>query len=188
LPSNSSSNRWYSGSGDDGYTQVISNERIPKHDLRLEALGQVDELQAFLGVCRAGPLSNETKSIVLTIERHLYQLMAELAFPPTNGKFVTQIEAHHIDWLEEQTDKLGESIPAFTDFVVPGDSQAGAIVNLARAVARRVERTVVHLIHAEESPSIATRYLNRLSSLLFVMACYEDMQADTRKPSAAQEP
>jgi len=183
----SAPNNWYSGRGYDGKTELIGGKRVPKFDLRPEAIGQVDELQAVLGLCRAGPLSQKAKDIVLDIERQLYNLMAELAFPSASGRTAHQITADHVTWLETQTDELGQSIPAFTDFVVPGDSQASALINLARTVARRAERAVVHLLHGESASGFAAQYLNRLSSLLFVMVCYEDMVAGIANQSKARD-
>ncbi len=177
-------NKWYTGAGDDGYTSLIGGQRVLKHSPRPEAYGQVDELQAVLGMCRAASLSPEGKEIVAAVERDLYQLMAELAAPAESGIVLQLVEVKHIEWLEARTDELSDLIPAFESFLLPGDSPAGALVNLARTVARRAERAVVSLAQQEKLPSdLPIRYLNRLSSLLFILARYEDLQAGVNEPS-----
>jgi cob(I)alamin adenosyltransferase len=190
LPPNDSPRppKMYTRSGDQGYTGLLGKERVPKYDLRPEAYGQVDEAQAALGMCRAGPLSQRGRELLIPIERDLYHMMAELATVSGVKLPLPSISAERVEWLERVTDELGQVTGPFTDFVLPGDSQAGALVHLARTAVRRAERAVARLMHEGdlENPEVL-RYLNRLSSFLFVLARYEDKEAGVDRPTLARE-
>ena len=178
----------YTRSGDEGYTGLLGKQRVPKYDLRPDAYGQVDEAQAALGMCRAGPLSQRGRDWLAPIEHDLYIIMAELATAPGVEAPLPPVSAERVAWLEAITDELGQVVGPFAGFVVPGDSQAGALVHVARAVVRRAERAVARLAHAEGLENgEALRYLNRLSSFLFALARYEDKQAGVDRPTMAKE-
>lgn len=178
----------YTRTGDEGYTGLLGKDRVPKYDLRPEAYGQVDEAQAVLGVCRAGALSLRGRELLVPIERDLYYIMADLATAPGTELLLPSIAEARIEWLERVTDELAELTGPFTDFVLPGDSQAGALVHMARTVVRRAERAVARLMHEDvlENDQIL-RYLNRLSSFLFALARYEDKEAGVDRPTFAKE-
>ena len=178
----------YTRSGDEGYTSLRGKKRVPKYDLRPEAYGQVDEAQAALGMCRAGPLSQRGRDWLAPVEHDLYIIMAELSTAPGVKLALPPVGAERVAWLERATDELSQVTGPFAGFVLPGDSQAGALVHLARAVVRRAERAVAHLAHAEHLENgEALRYLNRLSSFLFALARYEDMEAGVDHPTLAKE-
>jgi cob(I)alamin adenosyltransferase len=178
----------YTRTGDQGYTGLLGKERVPKYDLRPEAYGQVDEAQAVLGLCRAGSLSQRGQDLLIPIERDLYYMMAELATAPGVELPLPPITPERVEWLEHVTDELAQVIGPFTDFVLPGDSQAGALIHLARTVVRRAERAVTRLVHEGDlENSQVLSYLNRLSSFLFALARYEDMQAGVERPTFARE-
>jgi cob(I)alamin adenosyltransferase len=180
--------KMYTRTGDEGYTGLLGKERVPKYDLRPEAYGQVDEAQALLGVCRAGPLSQRGRDSLIPIERDLYHMMAELATAPGVQLSLPPITAQRVEWLEGVTDELGQITGPFTDFILPGDSQAGALVHLARTVVRRAERAVARLLHEGDLENAEVlRYLNRLSSFLFALARYEDIEAGVDRPTFAKE-
>lgn len=165
----------YTGAGDAGYTSLLGAERVPKYDLRPEAYGTVDEASAFMGLVRAGlAASDRTKTLILEAQRDLWLLMGELAAAP-GVKLPKRLEADRVAWLEVETTHLGEVFPPLTQFVIPGDTVIGAQLDVARTVVRRAERYVARLIHEEqvENQEIL-RYLNRLSSLLFALARYEE--------------
>jgi cob(I)alamin adenosyltransferase len=180
--------KMYTRSGDQGYTSLLGKERVAKYDLRPEAYGQVDEAQAVLGMCRAGPLSQRGRELLIPIERDLYHMMAELATAFGVKLPLPLISAERVEWLEWVTDELGQATGPFSDFVLPGDSQSSALVHLARTVVRRAERAVARLMHEGEmeNPEVL-RYLNRLSSFLFVLARYEDKEAGVARPTLARE-
>jgi cob(I)alamin adenosyltransferase len=178
----------YTRAGDQGYTSLLGKERVPKYDLRPDAYGQVDEAQAALGVCRAGPLSQRGRDLLVPIERDLYHMMAELATAPGVTLRLPAVSTERVSWLEQVTDELTQSTGPFTGFVLPGDSQAGALVHVARATVRRAERAVARLVHEKDLHNgEVLRYLNRLSSFLFALARHEDMHAGVEHPTFAKE-
>jgi cob(I)alamin adenosyltransferase len=183
------SSKAYTRRGDDGYTGLLGPERVPKYDARIEAYGAVDEVQAALGLARASGCDARADEMLLAIERDCHQMMAELAASSYRSKpFAGGITAAHVDQLEEWIAELEEQIEMPTGFVIPGDSQSGAALHLARTVCRRAERLVAELAHKGPlSGDAVLRYLNRLSSLLFVMACFEDQAATGEHPTLARE-
>jgi len=126
--------------------------------------------------------------LLIPIERDLYHMMAELATAPGVKLSLPSITTERVQWLEHVTDELAQLIGPFTDFILPGDSQAGALVHLARTVVRRAERTVARLLHAGDLENAEVlHYLNRLSSFLFALARYEDIEAGVDRPTFAKE-
>lgn len=167
--------RFYTTSGDDGTTGLLGEGRVKKHHPRPEAYGAVDEAQTALGVARAVMVDRAAAEVVLRIQRELYHLMAELAATKEAAPKFRTINAGHIAWLEEQTDHYGDQLDLPRDFVISGDSIPGAALDMARTITRRAERRVVKLLDENMIENIwLMRYLNRLSSLLFVLARYED--------------
>lgn len=169
---------FYTRGGDDGYTGLLGAGRIAKEDLRMEALGVVDEASAVLGVARAHALSREAPEILLQVQRDLYSLMAELAATPENSERFRGIDDQKVAWLEQQTDAIAAVTPMKREFIVPGDTVNGAYFDLTRVVVRRAERRVAALLHRGdvENPALLT-YLNRLSSLCFVLELLENHAA-----------
>jgi cob(I)alamin adenosyltransferase len=167
----------YTGKGDLGYTNLLGKEKVLKHDLRPEAYGTIDEATAFMGLARAYPETSErTKTILLQVQRDLWILMGELATASEADFQLPQIiTAERVAWLEAETDKLGAETPPLRQFVVPGDTMSSAWLEVARTVVRRGERHVTRLSYEETvANSEIIRYLNRLSSLLFALARYEE--------------
>lgn len=166
----------YTGKGDDGYTSLLGMERVAKYDLRPEAYGTVDEASAFMGLARADPTaSDRARRLILEAQRDLWLLMGELAASP-EVKLPRRLAPERVTWLETETTSLGQEFPPLTQFVIPGDTTIGACLDVARAVARRAERHVARLAHegSLENHDTILRYLNRLSSLLFALARYEE--------------
>ncbi len=168
----------YTGKGDDGYTSLLGKEKVPKYDLRPEAYGTVDEATSFIGLARSEPgVSERTKALLLESQRDLWILMGELATAP-GVELPKRITAERVTWLEEETDKLGAEIPPLTQFVIPGDTRPGALLDVARTIIRRAERYAVRLLHdGDLKNQEVARYLNRHSALLFALARYEEMLA-----------
>ncbi len=168
---------FYTGKGDDGTTGLLGKGRVPKNDARIEAIGTLDESSAALGVARASVRDPRCGPVLLRAQRDLYHLMAEVASSPENaGQF--RFEAERVDWLEQQIEALGKTVGMPGEFIVPGDSSGGAALSLARAVVRRAERRVVELFDSDKTVNPALQqYLNRLSSLLFVLELIENQAA-----------
>lgn len=162
----------YTRTGDAGETSLFDNTRVSKADPRVEAYGEVDELNACLGAARAAGLDLDLSSTLEQVQRDLFAVGARLADPSSRiaGR-VTKAAVTDADVgrLEQAIDTLEQSLEPLRRFVLPGGSPAGAWLHLARTVCRRAERRVVSLgPHAVEPVVLA--YLNRLSDLLFVMA------------------
>ena len=169
---------FYTSKGDDGTTNLLGEGRVAKYHARIEAVGTLDESTAALGLARAQALDALSSGILLEAQRDLYKLMAEVAATPENAEKFRLIDAARVTWLEEQTDALSKLVEMPKEFIVPGDSLAGAALSLARTVIRRAERRVVELFDAGEltNPDLQ-RYLNRLSSLCFVLELLENKAA-----------
>jgi cob(I)alamin adenosyltransferase len=165
---------FYTRSGDDGYSGLLGEGRVPKEDPRLEAVGAVDEANAALGVARALAKAPESADLLLQVQRDLYGLMAELAATPENAARFRVIDAERVAWLEAQVDAVTAQVEVPKEFIVPGDTAEGAFLDLARTVVRRAERRVAELVHVGglENRELL-RYLNRLSSLCFVLELRE---------------
>ena len=164
----------YTRTGDDGYTGLLGEGRVAKYAPQPEAYGTVDEAGAAIGVARASAAHPRTKAMLLTVQRDLYHLMAELASTRAAAPQFRVIDAARVAWLESETDAITALITLPREFIIPGDTAAGAFLDLARAITRRAERHVVKLLHDDviENAELM-RYLNRLSSLLFVLGLYE---------------
>jgi cob(I)alamin adenosyltransferase len=169
---------FYTSKGDDGTTNLLGKGRVAKYHVRIEAVGTLDESTAALGLARAQCRDPRSAEILLETQRDLYKLMAEVAATPENADKFRFIDASRVTWLEERTDELSKFVEMPKEFILPGDSVAGAALSLARAVIRRAERRVVELFDADQlkNPDLQ-RYLNRLSSLCFVLELLENQAA-----------
>jgi cob(I)alamin adenosyltransferase len=169
---------FYTAKGDDGTTGLLGEGRVPKYHVRMEAIGALDEASAALGLARAQCSAPQTAPILLEVQRDLYKLMAEVAATPENAPRFHFIDAARVNWLERQTDELSAIVEMPKQFILPGDTLGGAALSLARAVVRRAERRVVSLFDEEEVVNAdLQRYLNRLSSLCFVLELLENQNA-----------
>jgi len=179
---------FYTGNGDEGFTGLLGEGRITKYHLRMEAVGTVDEATAALGVARAACQRSKTKDILLIVQRDLYHLMAEISSTPQNAARFRVIDAGRVAWLEAQADAIGPLVNMPKEFIIPGDSPVGAALDLARTIVRRAERLNAQLFHnlEIENPEIL-RYLNRLSSLCFVLELFENQAAGLDTPTLAKE-
>jgi cob(I)alamin adenosyltransferase len=168
----------YTKTGDDGTTSLFSGGRVSKTDLRVEAYGTVDELNAVIGVARAGHLNPQTDQWLGKIQNQLFHLGADLATPPdAKTQSVVRIDAAAVQWLETSIDQMTEELPALKAFILPGGTLVAAQIHVARTVCRRAERAVVRLAQSKEIGPYPLQYLNRLSDFLFVLARWENRQA-----------
>lgn len=168
---------WYSGGGDEGYTSLYGGERTAKDTPRIEALGDLDEAMSAIGVARATAGRVASKMLLLRVQRELYLLMAEVASPEPE-RLAARLDASAVSGLETVIADLEPVVGTLHSFVAPGDTAGGAALDLARAVVRRAERRVVALVHhGELRNDPLVRYLNRLSSLLFLLARADDRES-----------
>jgi cob(I)alamin adenosyltransferase len=169
--------RFYTGLGDDGTTDLLG-ARVGKDDPRIEALGALDEASSAIGLGRALATTSMVRQTLVDVQRDLYRIMAELAFTPELLPEKLEFAPERVAWLEAETDALAAGIDLPPEFILPGESVAGAALDVARTVSRRAERQTVALAHAGHDVNAAIRaYLNRLSSLLFIAARVEDHAA-----------
>ncbi len=179
---------FYTRTGDEGYTGLLGEGRVPKHHARIEALGAIDEATAAFGLARATCQSPQIAPILLTAQRDLYGLMAEVAATPENAETFRSIDSARVEWLEAQTDALSGQVTLPREFIIPGDTPGGAALALARTVVRRAERRVAELLLEKTIENGALlRYLNRLSSLAFVLELFENQHAG-RNTTLAKAP
>lgn len=170
-------NRIYTRAGDGGSTQLADGERRPKHDLRIEAYGTVDETNAAIGLARLHTASDpEVDSCLARVQNDLFDLGADLATPLPQGapapREQLRVLDSQVERLERELDAMNEAIAPLRSFVLPGGSAAAAHLHVARTVCRRAERLAVALAAkpGERVSPTAVKYLNRLSDLLFVAA------------------
>jgi cob(I)alamin adenosyltransferase len=168
----------YTRTGDEGETSLGTGVRASKASPRVRAYGEVDELNSFLGLARTHLQTKNAdvalQELLARIQNELFILGADLAVPlpglshtPDRQRRVSQGE---IDGLEAAIDHYNETLPPLEEFILPAGNEAGATLHVARAVARRAEREVVHLTQSETLNPHVLPYLNRLSDLLFVLA------------------
>lgn len=165
--------------GDDGYTSLWGSQRVAKYHARPEAYGTLDEANSALGLARATATQKRVKEDVYSLQQDLYLMMAELATPPKDYELSTyKIDSGHIDNLETMLEDLKRETEVQRRFITPGDTVAGAALDLARTVIRRAERIIARLLHEGEitNPDVL-RYLNRLSDVVFVLGRYEEERA-----------
>jgi len=179
--------KYYTRSGDDGFTALLGKGKVPKYHPRPEALGAVDEVSAALGFARAVIQDPSLKAILAHIQRDLYLLMAELAATPENAEKFRSISEQQVKWLEKQIDYYAEQFPPIEEFILSGDTLADAALDLARTAARRAERKVSALsIYGEIDNEHILAFLNRLSSFCFVLECYVIYIDQNTMPSLAK--
>ena len=179
---------YYSRRGDDGTTGWLGTGRLKKYDLRIEALGALDEASAALGQARSSVRHPRAALALQAAQRDLHQLMADVsASPEPEGR--QRLDAGRVQWLEAQIDSFAAELPMPRQFILPGDCPGGAAMSMARAIVRRAERRTVELhdVGGVDSPTLQ-QYLNRLSSLLFVLELAENKAAGASTTFARQDP
>ena len=170
--------RVYTKTGDTGTTALFGGTRVPKHHIRIESYGTVDELNSHIGLIRDQEMNQLYKNVLIEVQDRLFTVGAILATPPEketlkNGQKRLQnlgIQESDIEYLENQIDAMEESLPQMTHFVLPGGHTTVSYCHIARCVCRRAERLAVHLNDIEPTDELVIKYLNRLSDYLFVLA------------------
>ena len=178
----------YTKTGDTGTTALFGGTRVPKHHIRIESYGTVDELNSHIGLIRDQEINQLYKNVLVEIQDRLFTVGAILATPPEkeilkNGEKRLQnlgIQETDIEFLENEIDSMEEALPPMTHFVLPGGNTTVSYCHIARCVCRRAERLAVHLNDIEPTDELVIKYLNRLSDYLFVLArkLSKDLNAD----------
>ena len=173
----------YTKFGDSGETALYGGTRLGKDEPRIEAIGTVDELNAYIGYAQTLIDDTDLSERMGQIQNHLFDVGADLATPATHAKASEfRIPADFTTEMEAAIDTLSAELPPLTNFILPGGCTAGATLHIARVVCRRSERCVVRLAREEEVNPEIIRSLNRLSDLLFVLARTVNCRAQTPEP------
>jgi len=167
-------NKIYTRTGDGGITGLVDGSRVGKADARIQAIGAVDEANCWIGFLVTNMEQSEHVPALFRIQNDLFDLGADLATPSENGDFrPSQIELRvttsQIEWLEQQIDKLNQSLEPLSSFILPGGNESAARAHIARAAVRSAERAVALLSQDEPTNPAALAYVNRLSDYLFVL-------------------
>lgn len=168
----------YTKTGDTGTTSLFGGTRVPKHHIRIESYGTVDELNSHIGLIRDQDINVLYKNVLIEIQDRLFTVGAILATPPEkevlkNGEKRLKnlgILETDIEFLEKEIDIMEDKLPPMTHFVLPGGHTTVSYCHIARCVCRRAERLAVHLNDIEPTDELVIKYLNRLSDYLFVLA------------------
>jgi len=181
----------YTKTGDKGTTALFGGTRVPKHHIRIESYGTVDELNSHIGLIRDQDINPLYKAVLIEVQDRLFTVGAILATPPEketlkNGQprlNINRISDEDITYLENEIDKMDAELPQMTHFVLPGGHTTVSYCHIARCVCRRAERLSVHLHEIEPTDVQVLTYLNRLSDYLFVLArkLSHDLNADEVK-------
>lgn len=161
----------YTKTGDKGFTSLIGGTRVPKHHLRIESYGTVDELNSYIGLIRDQDIAIHDKDVLKHIQDRLFTIGASLAADPEKSKMVIpDLHTADIELLENEMDAMDGQLPPLKHFILPGGDNAISFCHIARCVCRRAERIVVHLAEDSTVDEKVSVYLNRLSDYLFTLA------------------
>lgn len=179
----------YTKTGDKGQTSLIGGTRVPKHHIRIEAYGTVDELNSYIGLVRDQQIDEHSKQLLVEIQDRLFTIGSLLATDPEKSKTrgehsramkIPDLKEEDITLLEQEMDKMNEVLPEMRSFVLPGGHTTVSFCHIARCVCRRAERLTIHLSETDYVADLVIKYLNRLSDYLFVLSrkLSHDLQAD----------
>lgn len=168
----------YTKTGDKGTTALFGGTRVPKHHIRIDSYGTVDELNSHIGLIRDQKIDDLSKKIIINIQDKLFTVGAILATDPEKAILksgqkrlnISTISPEDIELLEKEIDRMNESLPPMTHFILPGGHQTVSFCHIARCVCRRAERLATALYEIEPFEETTLHYLNRLSDYLFVLA------------------
>lgn len=168
----------YTKTGDDGTTSLFGGTRVPKHHIRIDSYGTVDELNSWLGLITSQEIAERSKIELQTIQKKLFTIGAVLATEPQKASLkngqerlnIERISKKDIDFLEMAMDRMDKKLPTMTHFILPGGHTTVSYCHLARTVCRRAERKTTILYENEPFEESVLTYLNRLSDYLFVLA------------------
>ena len=157
--------RIYTRTGDDGTTGLGDGSRVDKDSARVQAMGEVDELNCFIGAILVHPVGEEVRACLADVQHALFDIGGELSIPGA-----ALVNDAYVDGLERRLDGFNEELPPLEEFILPGGGPAAVACHAARAICRRAERRLVEATRTGEVSGVSRRYLNRLSDLLFVLA------------------
>lgn len=161
----------YTKTGDKGQTSLIGGTRVPKHHIRIESYGTVDELNSYIGLVRDQQIDEHSKSILIEIQDRLFTIGSSLASDPEKSKMkIPDLKEADIELLEKEMDEMDKTLPELKTFILPGGHTTVSYCHLARCVCRRAERLTIQLSEDSFVTDLVIKYLNRLSDYLFVLS------------------
>ncbi len=161
----------YTKTGDKGQTSLIGGTRVPKHHIRIESYGTVDELNSYIGLIRDQEIDAHSKTILIEIQDRLFTIGSSLASDPEKSRMkIPDLKESDVELLEKEMDRMNETLPEMRSFVLPGGHTTVSYCHLARCVCRRAERLTIHLSEDSFVADLVIKYLNRLSDYLFVLS------------------
>lgn len=161
----------YTKTGDKGQTGLLGGTRVPKHHVRIEAYGTVDEFNSWVGLLRDSVTDEHVKGVLIHTQDRLFTIGSSLASDPEKSKVkIPHLSDEDITLLEKEIDAMDAVLPEMKSFVLPGGHEIVSRCHIARCVCRRAERRVNHLAEVDKVDEIIIRYLNRLSDYLFMLA------------------
>jgi cob(I)alamin adenosyltransferase len=169
----------YTLTGDDGTTSLSGGRRVPKHSVRVEAYGTVDELIAWIGLLRDHKENVKRKELLIYIQDQLMRCAAALAYDSENpGSRMILPDSECLSVIEREIDAMEESLPPLQNFIIPGGNILISYCHIARCVCRRAERAISTLNKTEKSPEIVNKFINRLSDFIFVLSRKISLELD----------
>jgi cob(I)alamin adenosyltransferase len=188
-------NRVYTRTGDEGETGLVGGRRVAKTSVRVEAFGEIDELNSVLGCAKelVGPSTAALREVIENLQQELFDLGSELATHPADSyPGMWHADALHVERLEKLCDCFGEGLPELRSFILPGGSPLAAELHLARTISRRAERAILRISQSENAanpvsavPAVSDavkQYINRVSDLLFMLARWSLKQEGREVP------
>jgi cob(I)alamin adenosyltransferase len=168
--------------GDAGYTSTLTGLRVPKNHLITEAVGALDEANSLLGLARASSKDKRMKRIILQAQKHLFAIGAYVSSAGVNARVKRVISEKDVRWVETLIDDLEEAMALPPGFVAFGQEKSSSQLDVARASVRKAERMIVRMKNEDmiKNPSVL-RYMNRLSDLIFVLACYSEKDDEEKR-------
>lgn len=161
----------YTKTGDKGFTSLIGGTRVPKHHLRIESYGTIDELNSYIGLIRDQDIEKQEKELLKEIQDRLFTIGSSLAADPEKSRMVIpDLHLSDVELLEQEIDRMNTALPELRHFILPGGNNAISFCHIARCVCRRAERLCVGLAEESEVEEKVIVYLNRLSDYLFTLA------------------
>jgi cob(I)alamin adenosyltransferase len=161
----------YTKTGDKGQTSLIGGTRVPKHHIRIETYGTVDELNSHIGLIRDQDINEHHKQILIEIQDRLFTIGSSLASDPEKSKMkIPDLKEEDIALLEQEIDIMNEALPEMRSFLLPGGHTTVSFCHIARCVCRRAERLTIHLSEHSFVSDLVIKYLNRLSDYLFMLS------------------
>jgi len=176
--------------GDRGFTGLLGGKRVPKHHLRPETYGTLDELNSFLGMARATSKDRKVRKILFQIQNHLFIIGSELALSGGDRDLLKgEVSQKEVDWLSHLSTGFEDLLKPEPGFIIYGETQISSILDVARAVSRRAERLVAKMKSRKMLRNLKIlEYLNRLSDVLYLLARYEEKKAGVRPKHPSYHP